>query len=60
MQVESIRLESFKGIAVTLRWSSVTGLFGPNDSGKTSVLEAAQAAFTDLTPARFDPHERLT
>lgn len=45
MRVAELQLQNFKGIDVRLPWSHINVLFGPNDSGKTNILEAVSIAF---------------
>jgi recombinational DNA repair ATPase RecF len=57
VRVQSIQLTMYKGISVTVPWSPSVVLFGPNDSGKTNILEALLTVFaldasdrTGITP----------
>ena len=50
MRIHEVSANHFKGLEdVTLPWSSAVVLFGPNDSGKTRLLEAL---ISELAPAR--------
>jgi hypothetical protein len=51
MRLLQVALSDFKGIEATLSWRRVNVLFGPNDAGKTNILEAVASAFgaADLT-----------
>jgi hypothetical protein len=52
VRLVELQLQGFKGIEVTLPWSHLNVLFGPNDSGKTNILEAVALAFGEKAPVR--------
>ncbi len=54
MRVVSLSLKEFKGLDVRLDWPSAIVLFGPNDSGKTNILEAIEFLFTGAASGRVD------
>lgn len=54
MRVNSLALKEFKGLDVDLSWASAIVLFGPNDSGKTNILEAIEFLFTGTPSGRVD------
>ena len=39
MRIDSVRIGAFKGLDIKLPWPSAIVLFGPNDSGKSNILE---------------------
>jgi AAA domain, putative AbiEii toxin, Type IV TA system/Overcoming lysogenization defect protein-like, TOPRIM domain len=45
MRLADLTLADFKGCEVSLPWERVNVLFGPNDGGKTNLLEAVATAF---------------
>lgn len=52
MRISRLDLSGFKGIDVRLSWERINVLFGPNDAGKTNILEAVASAFGASTPIR--------
>jgi hypothetical protein len=56
MRVLHLSLTDFKGVEIELPWRRLNVLFGPNDAGKTNVLEAVAATFgaAGLTRGRSD------
>src|SRR5439155_23088877 len=45
MRVVHVALRGFKGIEARMRWGTTNVLFGPNDAGKTNILEAVASGF---------------
>jgi hypothetical protein len=54
VRVSSLKISDFKHVDVTIPWASALVLFGPNDSGKTNILEAITVGFAEGGEARLD------
>ncbi len=52
MRIVELDLRDFKGVDAHLDWSQINVLFGPNDAGKTNILEAVGMAFGEIDPVR--------
>jgi AAA domain, putative AbiEii toxin, Type IV TA system len=52
MRLTEVSLTDFKGVEMRLPWSRINVLFGPNDAGKTNVLEGISSAFGETDLAR--------
>jgi recombinational DNA repair ATPase RecF len=48
MRIRELRITEFRGVEVKLLLGSAVILFGPNDSGKSNVLDAVEIAFKGL------------
>jgi len=55
VRIHRISIRNYKGLDVELPVSSAVVLFGPNDSGKTNVLEAVMTTLGVLESAREEP-----
>ena len=55
MRISRIRICEFKGVDVELPWASAVVLFGPNDSGKTNILEGVLSNFGADRRVRVQP-----
>lgn len=56
MRICELTVREFKGLGVEqLRWAPAVVLFGPNDAGKTNLIEALAVAFADRFDVRRDP-----
>lgn len=55
MQLGRIWVREFKGVSVTLDPASANVFFGPNDAGKSNILEAISTAFGGRASWRSDP-----
>ena len=50
--IEKVRIQNYKALRnVTLELTPIHVLIGPNDSGKTSILEAVAAALPECRPS---------
>lgn len=56
MRICSLYIKGYRGINAEIPWAGATVLFGPNDGGKTNVLDAIDAGLTLSGPARLDPY----
>lgn len=54
MRVHALHISAFKGLDVTIPWASAVVLFGPNDSGKTNILEGLLAVFAEGAKPRSE------
>jgi recombinational DNA repair ATPase RecF len=45
VRIVELGLSGYKGVDVRLSWNRVNVLFGPNDAGKTNILEAIASVF---------------
>lgn len=52
MKTLSVRIREYKGVAAELGWAPVMVLFGPNDSGKTNLLESLAASLGGTPPEK--------
>jgi energy-coupling factor transporter ATP-binding protein EcfA2 len=61
MRLRRLQIETFKGVTADIPWAPIIVLFGPNDAGKTNVLEAVGRlltgglAYSEEGPVRTDP-----
>ncbi len=63
MRLRQLSLTGFKGVEITLTWQRANVLFGPNDAGKTNVLEAVASAFGSgelVRPSARSPSPRAS
>ena len=55
VRIHEVRVHAFKGLDVEFPWTSAIVLFGPNDSGKSNVLEGFLSRLGGKRPARLEP-----
>jgi hypothetical protein len=55
MRIREVEVGFFKRVGATLPWSSAVVLFGPNDSGKTNLLEALMSTLAPQVKLRLEP-----
>src|SRR5438067_13120124 len=61
MRIAQLLVLDYKNVQATLPWAPAIVLFGPNDAGKSNILEAVGASTgtrRDRTDARFDDDPR--
>ena len=56
MRISRVRINAFKGVDVELPWASAVVLFGPNDAGKTNILEGFLSNFGEDRSVRVEPY----
>jgi energy-coupling factor transporter ATP-binding protein EcfA2 len=55
MRIHRVHIRDFKGVDAVIPWASAVVLFGPNDSGKTNILEAFLTALGHAGTPREEP-----